>query len=171
MVQDRRTEHAVLRTRKILPTGRNTGQSRTKPRESHENKAFLYLCSFIGEISIAPAGGRDSGILDAQGADEGQPQELQQSGPKGKRDDCPRSLRSVFMGGWGVSRGGRQGHTSKPSRAARRGPGRFPDIQLWDASGAPPCAGGADASRNHLAAFNAAIFSPINQSALLSLMS
>jgi len=42
---------------------------------------------------------------------------------------------------------------------------------LMNTEAAPPWADGARCLDNHLAAFSAAIFSPISQSALLSLMS
>lgn len=51
-----------------------------------------------------------SGILDAQGAEPGQPQALRLRGPKGKQDRLPPLLAFRFvMGGRGASRGGAQG--------------------------------------------------------------
>ncbi|MBB3571046.1 hypothetical protein FHX05_005186 [Rhizobium sp. BK491] len=73
----------------------------------------------IGEVSIAPAAGGISGILDAQGVEEGQPQELQHCDPKGKRDRLPPLLAlRFFMGGRGAPRGGATRAPSPLSRAA-----------------------------------------------------
>ena len=97
---------------------------------------------------------------------------------RGSGIDRPRSLRSVFMRAGGEFRGvGRHGHPSHLTHAARCGLGedrsfiRSIRSSLMNMEAAPPCADGARCLNNHLAAFSAAIFSPINQSALLSLMS
>lgn len=46
-----------------------------------------------------------SGILGAQGAEQEQPQELQHSGPKEKRDNCPSLFALHFHGREGSSEG------------------------------------------------------------------
>jgi len=60
-----------------------------------------------------------------QGAEQGQPQELQHGGPKGKRDRLPLLLALRFSWAGGELRGvGRQAHPSSVTRAARCGKGR-----------------------------------------------
>ena len=58
----------------------------------------------IGEISIATAAGRDFGNSRRAGADEGQPQEPQHSGPKGRRDRLPPIPRSELESPGAVAR-------------------------------------------------------------------
>ena len=124
MVQDRRTEHAVLRTGEILPTGRNAAQSRAESRESHENKAFLSLCSFIGEISIAPPYRRDFGNSRRARADGAQPQEAQHSGPQGEPGPTAPARSAPLLGRAGVFEGWGFGAPLALLRAARCGKGQ-----------------------------------------------
>ncbi|WP_322885874.1 hypothetical protein U8C32_27045 (plasmid) [Sinorhizobium medicae] len=49
----------------------------------------------IGEISIAPLPGGISGILDAQGAEEGSRRSLNIVARRGGETDCRRALRTV----------------------------------------------------------------------------
>ncbi len=67
------------------------------PKRRETNKGDPERMKSIGEISMRRPQAGISGILAAQRAEQGQPQELQHSGPKGKRDRLPPARCVPFL--------------------------------------------------------------------------